>query len=321
MKTFFLLLFTMMTICIYGQRYLYEKDYLDFVNQIKSAKQYHFKSKSVFSYKNGKLKNEKLFSKTTFDSTGNITYKMEHYYRGKNYKEFSFFYDKNHFLNKTIEKSSVTGEYVKLTETGNNDKGQIIYIMTKFKKPEDNSSYDTAFYFYNTNGFLNYEIYHYLFRPDRNDTLYYHYDKKGGIKNTSTTANDTLDDRILDSHGCRTGSITDTIIDPDKIWQDYFKITYVCDSLCNVLKVTESTTIKGRWVVIRETKNMYAGTDLKEQRSCGCNKSLLDKCKGHLTFSFDTKYEYDKNGFISKETELNKRGKIIEIKKYVYETY
>ncbi len=316
MKTILFLIFLSILTASYGQTYVFESDYKNFVNKNVRAHSNKFKSISVFIYKNGKAKNEKLYSKEMYDNYGKIISKLEHYNDYRYYKEISFYYDKNNSLTKILTKSNLSKDYFYITEIGyTQDIGkQPVYIMHKYTK-HDNLKFDTLFYSYDRSGTLKYKYW-----SSKHDTIFYHYDKFGEIINTSANSKDTTDTRIIDKYGCYLGDKRDTIINGDK--DDlYFKTTYTCDSLCNDLSSTEEMYKKGRWIVISKTENKFIGKTLVEEESCQCGRKFIDNCKGKLKFRYHTKYEYNDNGFLSKETDFNKRGKVIKVKKFVYETY
>jgi hypothetical protein len=313
MKTLIIILFAHLTTSVFGQ-YRFESDYQNFITKISSAKTNHFKSISIFMYKNGKTENEKLFSKEIYSENGNITSKLEHYDDYKYYKETSFTYDKRNLLTKIVTKSNFQPEYFQVTEIGYNDKGQLSYIMTLYTKLE-NPKFDTLYYSYNDNGSI-----HYKFWSSKRDTTYYHYDMKGDIINTSKNPIDLTDTRILDKYGCYIGDKKDTIINGGRD-ETYFKTTYVCDTACNVLIRTEELYRKGKWVLYSTENNKYENGNLVEEKVCQCKSSLLDRCKGKIKFRYNTKYEYTDNRFLNKTTDFNEKGKIIEVRKYVREVY
>jgi hypothetical protein len=280
-KFYFICILICFTRILSGQAYLYN----EFSDKQQKAHRAHIKTIKEYSYKRTSASRGKILQKEEYDSTGNITYKWERTYR-KNYEETKYFYDNE-------------GRIIKIIGKDNREDYWSIAIISYY--PNSNNilsivnchglaTCDTIRYVYRSDGKVNYS-YKSKFefgKLTKYDTTYYNY-STSGLK-ISPVKNDTSDYiAIRDQNGCIIG------------YQN-MKYTQKCDSACRVLSYKDEF----EWGEFR-----YKGDNRIEEK-------FWD---GSGKFSEWNKYEYDKNGFVKQQLCLNKKGKIKEVRKTIYEYY
>lgn len=256
--------------------------YNQFSEKQKDALAVHIKNIKEYSYRNTSAKRGKIIRIENYDSAGNIQYKWEHTYR-KNYREEKYTYDS-------------IGRIIQIKRKGNWEKDWYVRQITYY--PNSNQEKfvvrggnkpDTVFYTYLENGKINYS---YKGKYEfgmliKYDTTFYTY-VKGELTIASPIKNDTSFSPIWDENGCIIGYKGE-------------EYTQKCDSACRILSFKdkfESGEYKYAGDKVVEEK-FWSGTELREWN----------------------KYEYNENGFVKQEFCLNKKGKVKDVRKTVYEYY
>lgn len=311
------LLFLVSTNHLFGQMFPSRFDdlYADSKAKKEEAKSNNIKTVAVYSYKNEHAKNGKLVSLETYAANGNIAnWTSHHYIRYKDVDETTYYYDSLERVKKIISKTSFSDGFMHYVELVYGSDNKVSYILSDFSPSV--FLCDTTKYFYFDDGRIKAKIviphstkFITLSNAPAPDTSYYHYDEFGG-KWVNRNKFDTVDYAIRNKNGCLIGykDSSDT------------KRTRICDSLCNVLQYKEEVFKEGKWIVVNLTNCKYDGKKITERKSYVCRTNKFG-CIGELKFEQHTKYEFTDKGLLSKETRLNRKGKAIEVEKYIYETY
>lgn len=276
----------------------------------------NLKSHKVYSSKKDNNNRKKLMLTETYDSNGNITCKIDHhYYRYKDHDKVNYSYDNEGRIKKITDSTSFSDGFVHYIFFNYTD-NKVSSIVKAFDKTE-NTKFDTSYFSYFPDGRKKTKTETRYNRTAQSyyslGTLYYHYNQYGDIY-VDHESRDTIFGAmtIKDKNGCVIG-YTDTINDG--------KYTMVCDSLCNVIYYNWELRGENNWVYIDRVESKYVGTNQVELKSYECPRNILSRCSGKLKLKYWIKYEYDNRGLLSKETYYNKRGRKVEIKKHIYETY
>ena len=316
MKKLLLLLFLLSMLTVHAQKYVFEDDYIDYVSRSAQAAKYHYKSRSIYAYKKGRPSREALYAKDEYDRQGRIIRSSIMYPR--NPEEVKFYYDDKGRLIKVTD-AFKPYKYGGITLIGYNGRDTAAYMLSVYSDLDAQLAgpYDTVFYVYNANGSIHYRNEKHP-RSNRSDTTYYHYTTAGEVINTSRKPDDMHDPRILDGKGCYIGNKDDTL--PADASQTRFRTSYVCDSLCNALQAKEEMSVNGKWQPFADTYSRYENGRLAEETYYSYS-GRLGGLRKKATFRSHETYEYDTHGILKTVTSYNKRNRITEVRKTVYETY
>ncbi len=291
---------------VFSQNYLYSQ----FVSKQKEASAARLKVVKGYSYKNALLRRPKLILEEHYDSSGNILKQTEHkYYRYKHFYEETYQYDSlGRILN--ITSKSTYRDHVYSTTliygTGNNVK----YLITGKEIPP-NLTTDTIFYLYFPDGRvrLSYRGQYQFGVLIKYDTTYHNYRIEGATR-ISPNKNDTTINKVSrNEYDCILSNQVST----------NYKYTEVRDSACRIISHKEEELVEGIWLTYSSCEFRYDGNNLIETKCYDYKRKLKGSNVMHLNF-WD-QFDYNEYGYITTHTRLNKRGKIIEIRKYFYETY
>jgi hypothetical protein len=278
-----------------------------------AAKLNHLKTVKAYSFSNKFSKKGKLILQENYDTLGNITSRVDHhYYRYKDFEETTYAYDTVGRIQNIVSKVSFSGGYVHYYGLSYGTNNRINYTISDFGMP-DKLIFDTLHYSYFEDGRINYKWKRkYEFGVLSGvDTSYYNYNNYGNALISRNKQADTHDFAIRDQNGCMIG-YKDTSEE---------KYTQRCDSLCRVLSYKDEILSAGKWITIGLGEFQYSGENLVEEKHYLNSRKILDCGKARIKFDNWIKYEYDQRGFLIRETEFTKSGKVKTIQKYVYESY
>ena len=290
--------------CGQGYDFVNEKECFDFIAKIDSAKKNKYKIINEIDYKSSKGGKGELTSTENYTVIGNIKTRIEYYSHHKVKSKTDFYYDENNRLCKMLKQFEGTDNYHFITKVGYNEIGQVAYMLSKFTNLEY-PSFDTVQFNYNPNGTLGSR-----FMSPLADSTFYHYDDKGDLIKGSSLKDDTIDNRILDKNGCVVQHKIDTS----------FREIMERDSLCNLLSFTQEQYEHGKWIIDHKMSYKYVGKTIVEATLYTPRYPIIGN-NFKLAWHDDTRFEYNANGSLDKEISLSKKGKVIRVRKYVYETY
>lgn len=320
------LLFLVPTSPLLGQTHsgsTYERILADLKAANEEAKTNNLKTVKIFSNKNEHETNGKLIISKSYNELGSIVNKIHHrFIRYKDTESTTYHYDSLNRIIKVISLTTFSKGFITYTGFFYDTDSRVDFIIHDSNKPAE-LKFDTIRYSYFEDGriksridklFNNEKRFH--IDPDTSyffyyglDTFYYHYDKLG-YRVINLNKVDTLDYVIRDRNGCIIGH-RDTSI---------YKTTYIRDSLCNELQYKSEVKKDGKWFLDYFADFKYADKKIIEEAYYYYDRRYYQRT-GKLKLANHNKYEYNDKGLVTKKIHLNNKGKIIEVEKYVYETY
>jgi len=296
-----------------GQEYNYNMlCYLDTVIKVQKsfALQNRIKEIQCYEFKKGNYKDSTLYIFEKYDEFGNIDYRKERTLLRKNNQSFfeTFFsYNIHHKLIEIKWDKTLKNTRHLFIQLGYNKDGRIDYISSNIFY-RDSLQYDTYDLSYFPNG---------LIKIFKSKVLidYYNYDKNWKLKNISGRLNDTIQQFYYDMNGCLTQYCTQ---------ESRVKYIYKNDSNCNLTDYK----IYNRFITYsKDSIDFQIKFDHQiDNKFKIVKKSYFSRfkrflCKSKMKLLDNLVVNYNYNGLPIIETDSDRKGNIISIKKYYYKFY
>jgi len=308
MKPIFLtLICTFITLSLYSQgNYVFENVTFDYMKKIEIAKKHRIKSISYYPNYKDSLKKGKCEKKEIYDTTGILLKAVYSPNTKKEYKKYSFVYDKNNRLielNYFFSKRDKVPFRIILLDYYQT--GQLKSMTEKY--PHGKSNPDTLFYYYTEGGRYEYKVWGK--NPDHK--MYIRYNKCNKIEYVETRPykNGSIQ---LDSNGCM------TYVEIEK-GEDFDRYTY--NDNCQVTSNYGVYNFGKEWNIWHKTYEYNTNNFLIRIISKESQAKTKAKCEENLKVKSIIEIEYNNKGLRIFTKTKNETGKIIANAYIEYEYY